>query len=100
MIPIPSSGQGNTRPPAQPDKARPARTHSVKPNVPPITKLLVKPGEASELMGVSRSTIYELMRSGELDSVLIRSSRRIPVAAIERYIERLLDNRSEEERRD
>jgi excisionase family DNA binding protein len=60
-----------------------------------MSKLLVKPGEASELMGVSRSTIYELMRSGDLDSVLIRSSRRIPVAAIERYIEGLLDNGNE-----
>jgi len=65
-----------------------------------MSKLLVKPGEASELMGVSRSTIYELMRSGELESVLIRSSRRIPIVAIERYIERLLNDANEGGRRD
>lgn len=99
MIPSPSSGQGNTRRPAHPDNAGPTRIHRIKPGAPPMSKLLVKPEEASELMGVSRSTIYELMRSGELDSVLIRSSRRIPVAAIERYIERLLNDANEGERR-
>lgn len=57
-------------------------------------------GHGVDVVPVRVEAFGELMRSGELDSVLIRSSRRIPVAAIERYIEQLLDNRSEEERRD
>lgn len=100
MIPSPSSSPGNIRRPAHPGKAGPKGTRNIKSSVPPMSKLLVKPGEASELMGVSRSTIYELMRSGELESVLIRSSRRIPIVAIERYIERLLNDANEGGRRD
>jgi excisionase family DNA binding protein len=52
--------------------------------------LLVSPSEAMRLLGVSNSTLYILMRSGELDSINIRRARRIPRAAISDYIERKL----------
>lgn len=38
--------------------------------------------EAGNLLGVSRSTAYELVRSGELDSVQLRRRVVVPVAAI------------------
>jgi excisionase family DNA binding protein len=33
--------------------------------------------------------VYELLRAGVIESVRIGASRRIPVAAIEEYVERL-----------
>ena len=38
--------------------------------------------EAGNLLGVSRSTAYELVRTGELDSVQLRRRVVVPVAAI------------------
>jgi excisionase family DNA binding protein len=52
--------------------------------------LLVSPSEAMRLLGVSNSTLYILMRSGELDSINIRRARRIPRMAIRDYIARQL----------
>jgi excisionase family DNA binding protein len=43
----------------------------------------VRPGEAAELLGVCRDTIYVLMRSGRLRSVKVGRARLIPVTAIE-----------------
>lgn len=52
-------------------------------------RLLVSPEEAGRRLSISRSAIYELLAAGELHSVRIGRLRRIPVAALERYIERL-----------
>lgn len=38
--------------------------------------------EAGNLLGVSRSTAYELVRSGELESIRLRRRLVVPVAAI------------------
>jgi excisionase family DNA binding protein len=40
-------------------------------------------------MDVGRSKIFELMATGELESVRIGRSRRIPLDALKAYIERL-----------
>jgi excisionase family DNA binding protein len=61
-----------------------------------MTRLLLRPAEAAEELGVSRSKLYELMRSGQLISVRIGRLRRIPVAALQEYIERLRANEAEE----
>jgi excisionase family DNA binding protein len=53
-------------------------------------KLLVTPEEAAAILSVGRTTIYELMASGQLESVHIKSCRRVPVAALERFVQRLL----------
>lgn len=37
-------------------------------------------------MGVSRSTLYDLVKSGKLPTVTLMHSRRIERKAIERYI--------------
>ncbi|CAJ60387.1 MULTISPECIES: helix-turn-helix domain-containing protein [Frankia] len=54
-----------------------------------MTKLLLTPTEAAELLGVSRSTVYELMNSGDIESVRIGRARRIPSAALHAFVTRL-----------
>jgi excisionase family DNA binding protein len=44
---------------------------------------------AARLLGVGRSTAYELIAARELEVVHIGRSARVPVAAIDAYIERL-----------
>ncbi|WP_131764618.1 excisionase family DNA-binding protein [Candidatus Protofrankia californiensis] len=54
-----------------------------------MTKLLLTPVEAAESLAVSRSTVYELLAVGVLESVYIGRSRRIPRAALDAYVDRL-----------
>ncbi|ABD10414.1 transcriptional regulator [Frankia sp. CcI156] len=54
-----------------------------------MTKLLLTPAEAAELLGVGRTTIYELMNSGDIPSVRIGRARRIPAADLVAFVDRL-----------
>jgi excisionase family DNA binding protein len=54
-----------------------------------LDKLLLTPEEAAQVLSIGRSKVYELMRTGRLESVCIDASRRVPMAAIEDYIDRL-----------
>ena len=54
---------------------------------PQLEPLQVEVTEAARLLGYSRSTISEMLNSGELPSTLHGSSRRIPVAALRAWIE-------------
>jgi len=56
-----------------------------------MEKLLLSPEEAAEVLGVGRSRVYDLMRKRELLSVRIGKSRRVPVAAVQSYVERLTE---------
>lgn len=56
-----------------------------------MTKLLLTAAEAAELLGIGRSTVYELIASGEIESVQIGRARRIPEPALAAYIARLRD---------
>ena len=58
-------------------------------NGPTVEKLLYIPVEAAHALGVSRSTIYVLMAGGNLPSVRIGASRRIPAEGLRRYIAQL-----------
>jgi excisionase family DNA binding protein len=49
-------------------------------------RLLLRPREAAEALGISRSRAYELIASGDLPSVRIGSSVRVPVVALELWI--------------
>jgi excisionase family DNA binding protein len=53
---------------------------------PDVDKLLYTPVEAAHALGISRSTVYVLMASGDLPSVRIGSSRRISADALRRYV--------------
>ena len=52
-------------------------------------QLLLTPEQAATSLAIGRTTVYELMRSGALESVRIGASRRVPVIALEEYVERL-----------
>jgi excisionase family DNA binding protein len=52
---------------------------------------LLSPEEAAEALGVGRSRVYDLMRTRQLLSVRIGKSRRVPVAAVHAYVERLTE---------
>ena len=54
-----------------------------------MDKLLVSPEEAAELLGVGRSTVYDLMRTLALPSVKIGRCRRIPVSALRAFVDAL-----------
>jgi excisionase family DNA binding protein len=56
-----------------------------------MDKLLLRPVEAAEAIGISRSKIYELLASGELPSVRIGASVRVPVEALRAWIAEQLD---------
>ena len=45
--------------------------------------IFARPERAAAMLDVSRSTVFRMLASGELPSVKIGKSRRIPVAAIE-----------------
>ena len=53
-----------------------------------MEKLLLTPEEAAAL-GICRSKLYELLQAGAIESIHIGASRRIPVAAMVEYVERL-----------
>jgi excisionase family DNA binding protein len=48
--------------------------------------LLLKPGEAADLLGVSRSTIYQLLGSGQVPSMRVGKLLRVPAAALQRWV--------------
>lgn len=54
-----------------------------------MDRLMVTAEEAAEMLGVGRSAVYDLMRSHALPSVKIGRSRRIPMASLREYVERL-----------
>lgn len=52
-------------------------------------KMLLSVPEAANALSLSRSKVYELMAAGEIRSVKIGTSRRIPRLALHEYIARL-----------
>jgi excisionase family DNA binding protein len=52
----------------------------------PVRRYLLTPQEAAQSLGVGRTTVFRLLRTGDLASVLIGGCRRIPVTAIEDYL--------------
>lgn len=58
-----------------------------------IPRLLVTVNEFCHATGLGRSTVFSLLREGQVASVLIGRSRRIPVQEMYEYVERLSDNK-------
>jgi excisionase family DNA binding protein len=54
-----------------------------------VDKLLLKPEEAAELLSIGRSKVYEMIGTGELASVRIGTSRRIPADALAEFVRQL-----------
>jgi len=52
-----------------------------------MDKLLLKPMEVAETIGVGRSRIYEMLTAKEMPSVRIGRSIRVPVKALNQWVE-------------
>jgi excisionase family DNA binding protein len=50
-------------------------------------RLLLRPAEAAEVLGIGRATLYALVLDGSIPSVRIGRSRRISVEALRRWVE-------------
>lgn len=51
-----------------------------------VEKLCYTPAEAAEILSVSRSRIYDLLRRNELESILLGRSRRITAQALDEFV--------------
>jgi prophage regulatory protein len=51
-----------------------------------VEKLLLKPNEAADAIGVGRSKIYQLLAAGTIPSIRINSSLRVPVDGLKKWI--------------
>lgn len=47
--------------------------------------------EVAKTLNLGRTKVYELLRSGEIESVTVGSSRRIATAAVDEFIDRLTE---------
>jgi excisionase family DNA binding protein len=62
------------------------RTRELQEQAPPVAKLLLRVEEVAQLLEIGRTRVYHLIASGELASVKIGGSRRVPTAAVHRYV--------------
>ena len=53
-----------------------------------VVPLLLTIPQAAAVLAVGRTTVYELIGAGDLEAVHIGRSARVPVAALEDYVER------------
>lgn len=53
------------------------------------TPLLYKVDEVTQLLNISRTVVFDLMRTGRLRSVHEGRARLIPASALSEYVERL-----------
>lgn len=58
-------------------------------------RLLLRPAEAGEAIGVSRSKAYELIAAGTIPSVKVGGCVRVPVDALKTWITRQVKEQSE-----
>lgn len=54
-------------------------------------KILYRAEEAADVMSLSRTAVFGLIKSGDLRAVKIGGRRRIPRSSIEAYVARLAD---------
>lgn len=54
--------------------------------MPATTPILVTVERAAEMLAIGRTRMFALLRDGDIPSVLIGRSRRVPVAALEQYV--------------
>jgi excisionase family DNA binding protein len=54
-----------------------------------VAPILLTPEQAARALGLGRTTIYALLRDGELRSVRLGRSRRIPYASLVQFVERI-----------
>ena len=57
----------------------------------PTDRLLLRPGEVADALGIGRSKAYELIAGGTIPSVRIGGSVRVPAEALRAWIEQLAE---------
>jgi excisionase family DNA binding protein len=62
--------------------------HNVSPTAPPMEPISVRVPEALRLTGLSRSRLYELLGSGEIEFVKVGASTLVLVESLRAFIER------------
>lgn len=60
-----------------------------------LQKLLLRVSEAAEMLSVARSRAYLLVQTGELSSVKVGKSIRVPVAGVEQFVARKIAEAAE-----
>lgn len=55
-------------------------------NVRELRPLLLRPVEAAQLLGISKSTVYKMMANRELPTVMIGTSPRINALELEKWV--------------
>jgi excisionase family DNA binding protein len=60
-----------------------------RPTKAPEPPLLLRPEQGAEMLQISRSLMYRLLRTGEIASVKIGKARRISPEALAAYVQRL-----------
>jgi excisionase family DNA binding protein len=53
-----------------------------------MERLLLRPDEAAIVLGLARSTLYALLARGELPSLRVGNSLRVPAAELREWVER------------
>ena len=64
-----------------------------------MEKLLLKPTEAAEVLGVGRPKVYELLAARVVPSVKLGGSVRVPADALRAWVERQVAKVVEEDKR-
>jgi len=62
----------------------------------PMT-ILLTPEEAAKELRIGRSRMYEMLRRGDVLSVKVGGSRRVPYEALQAYVRRLVDEQRSEQ---
>lgn len=62
-----------------------------RPSLDPVPRLLLKMDETATAINCSRAKVYQLVMAGEIPSVLIGRSRRVPLDGLRQWI---VDNQS------
>lgn len=70
----------------EPAPNRAARRH---PAPTPIAPLAYRAREVSELLGIGRSTVYDMAYSGVLETIMVGTSRRFVAESVHRYFDQL-----------
>jgi len=65
-------------------------------NPPPMPRVMLTAEQAAEAIGVGRTTMFALIKSGEIESVRIGHLRRVPFDSIEAYANRLMAEQGQE----
>jgi excisionase family DNA binding protein len=65
-----------------------------------VPVLLVCPEDAARALGIGRTKVYELIRSGALRSVRVGGLRRVPVAALAEFVNGLKRRQHEQATRE